>query len=289
MPDQSKPSVRNAALHIRIVGFVDYRKYLANLFRFIKKRDPSYSYEKFSLDLGLGKSNASRQIIKEIRNLSTGHAEDMATHLGLRGYQATYLATMVAYANAREAAERDEIFLRLMQVKSKIDPRSLDSEQIEYFNSWLHPIIKELSQAQTFVGTAEWIQKRIRFPVRKNEVKNALATLAELGYLVFDRSRGVYERRQAAEPELKIDDLAAIRYLHQMIDCGKDAMTRIQSRDRAVSGCTAMLSKENFQIITGKLRDILSEMEKMELEDRAKQGAEVYQVNVQAFPFTEIQ
>jgi uncharacterized protein (TIGR02147 family) len=288
LPESSPTTIRKAALHIRIVGFSDYRKYLANIYRFIKKRNPSYSYEKFSIELGLGKSNASRQIINEVRNLSTAHAADLAKNLGLRGYRATYLLTMVDYENTRDPAERDAIFLRLMQIKSKIEPKSLDDEQIQYFNSWLHPIIRELSYARTFVGSPEWIQKHLRFPVRKNEINNALATLTDIGFLVFNRATGFYERREAAAPEMKVDDLAAVRYLQQMIDCGKEAMTRIQSKDRAVSGCTAMLSKESFQIITEKLKEILTEMERLESSDRTREGVDVYQVNFQAFPFTEI-
>lgn len=285
--DAQKITVRHAAQQIRIVGFVDFRRYLANLYKFIKARDDGYSYEKFSNDLGLGVSNASRQIIIGIRNMSTKHATDTAKKIGLRGSQATYFELMVAYANARETAERDELFLQIMHTKHKIEPRTLSAEQIRYYSSWLNPIIKELAVSPKFVGSVEWVQKSLRFPVRKNEVKDALDSLVALGFLLYDPDTETYVRRETDVPPLPIEDLCAVRYHQQMIECGKEAMTRIQSKYRNIAGCTALLSDESRAQVTQKINELIDLMAQLEADDREKHDTEIYQMNWQLFPFTE--
>lgn len=286
--DRSSAVVKRAARHIRLVGFIDYRRYLLNIYYFVKKELDSYSYIQFSIDLGLGKSNASTLIIKEKRNLSDKHARDVLAKLGLRGFQANYFEAMVKYSNARSLSARDEIFLELMQCKSRIEPRSLDAAQISFYGSWLNPVIKELSHQPEFIGEAGWIQDRLRFPVRKDEVKRALELLEELGYLVFDAKKKTYEVRHDHPPGLKLDSLSAIRYHQAMINAGRESLTRVPGDQREASGCTASLSSATFDAFCEKFRKLVDEVEEADEQGKQEKGSEVYQVNFQLFPFTKI-
>src|SRR5690606_32473525 len=84
----------------------------------------------------------------------------------------------------------------------------------------------------------------------------------------------------------RIDDLAAIRYHQAMIDAGKESLTRIPGKQREISGVTALLSKESYELIREKIKVLIDEVEKLEQVDHEKGDREVYQVNMQMFPFT---
>lgn len=283
---ETRTLLRKAAREIRLTGFIDFRRYLHNLYKWVKKRSESYSYIQFSIDIGLGKSNASRLIITGQRNLSNQHATDIAANLGLRGHKALYYEGLVRYNNARTLPEREEVFSELMHSKSKIEPESLTPDQIAYFASWINPVVKEAAAAQEFKPDVDWIQESINFPVRRDEVKRAMTLMTQLGLFQYNESSDSYSSTQKEVHFKKIDDLAAIRYHQAMIDAGKESLTRLPGNEREIAGVTALLSKESFEYIREKLRALADEVEQLEKTNRTANDREVYQLNMQLFPFT---
>lgn len=283
---ETRTILRKAAREIRLTGFIDYRRYLQNLYKWVKNHSDSYSYIQFSIDTGLGKSNASRLIITGKRNLSNQHAGDVAANLGLRGHMAHYFSGLVRYSNARNLTEREEVFSDLMHSKSRIEPESLTPDQISYFASWINPVVKEASADQAFRPDIDWIQEIINFPVRRDEVKRTMALLTELGLFRFDEKTETYTYTKKDLNFRKVDDLSAIRYHQAMIDAGKESLTRLPGREREIAGITALLSKESYIHITEKIRALTDEVEQLEIRDRTAAEREVFQFNMQLFPFT---
>lgn len=275
---------REAGRAIAITGFLDYRRYLSNLYKWVKKRAENYSYVSFSLELGLGNSNASRLIVIGERNLAEKSAEKVAGNIGLRGYRARYFEQLVAYANARSSQERDEAYKRLMVIKSRIEPDAISERQIGFFGNWLTPVIREMMQLPQFVGDPFWIQSNINFPVRLEEVKKSLQVLVELGFLTFNEKQETYHLPAATPDAIKADTLTAIAYHQQMIDIGKESLTRVPGKQREVSGCTTKMSLARYERFKKKLQDLVDEAAAEEDGD----DQEIYQLNVQLFPFTKV-
>jgi uncharacterized protein (TIGR02147 family) len=276
--------LREAGREISVTGYLDYRRYLANLYNWVKKRAESYSYITFSIQLGLGKSNASRLIVIGQRNLAEKSAGKVAESIGLRGYRARYFEQIVAYANAKTTQDRDEAYARLMVIKSRVEPETLDQEKIDFFANWLTAVIKDMALLPGFIGDPQWIQEHLNFPLRLEEVKKALTVLHDLGFLAYDGKRKLYRAAPQPPEPLQPDALAAIAYHQQMIEAGKESLTRLPGKKREVSGCTARMSAAKFARIQAKLQAIVDEA----AADDNEPDQEVYQVNVQLFPFTKI-
>jgi uncharacterized protein (TIGR02147 family) len=287
--------LRQAGREISVTGFLDYRRYLDNLYRYVKTRAETYSYVAFSIHLGLGKSNASRLIICGERNLAEKSAEKVATGIGLRGSRATYFELLVAYAGARASLDRETAYNRLMVVKSRIEPEAIDDQKIGFFGNWLAPVITEMMQLKPFEPDPAWIQDNVYFPLRLEEVKKALQVLVELGYLEFDKRREKYKAAERLPEGLKADTLTAIAYHQQMIETGKESLTRIPGKLREVSGCTTKMSQAKYERIKAKLKALIDEAAADDEPAPAPADApadaslqSVFQLNVQLFPFTKI-
>src|SRR5690606_1657599 len=133
-------------------------------------------------------------------------------------------------------------------------------EHIDYYGDWLTPVIREMSHLPGFYGDAHWVQEHLNFPQRLEEVKKSLKVLAELGYLTHDKKKDVYRVSPKAPETLKADTLTAIAYHQQMIEQGKESLTRLTGKQREVSGCTARMTEEKYQRIKAKLKEIIDEV-----------------------------
>lgn len=276
--------LKEAGRTVAVTGFLDYRRYLGNVYNWVKARSDSFSYITFSIQIGLGKSNASRLIITGERNLAEKSAAKVAENIGLKGYKARYFEHLVAHANARTPADRDEVYQSLMVIKSRIEPEKLDDTQIKFYGNWLTPVLREMIGMNGFVGEASTIQDQMNFPLRLEEVKKSLQVLVELGFLKYDGRKETYSAVKSAPESIKSDTLTAVAYHQQMIEQGKESLTRVPGRGREVSGCTTRMTQAKFERLKSKLKELLEEAAEIEEAD----AQEVYQLNVQLFPFTKL-
>ncbi|RYZ48818.1 MAG: TIGR02147 family protein, partial [Proteobacteria bacterium] len=79
--------------------------------------------------------------------------------------------------------------------------------------------------------------------------------------------------------------LALVSYHSSMIDHGKGALTSISGKRRDVSAVTVSVNESTAQ----RIRDMIHafQLQILDEAERSQDGDQVYQVNIQLFPFTE--
>ena len=70
-----------------------------------------------------------------------------------------------------------------------------------------------------------------------------------------------------------------------MIEIAREAVTRIPSARRDLNAVTISIHDSQVSEITNIVHNMIREI--LALEDKIKDGSEVYQLNVQLFPFTK--
>ena len=269
-----------------VADYLDYSEYLKDIYLHIKKRVKPYSYLVFSEDLGFSKSNVLRLIIIGQRPLTLKAGEKIAVALNLTGADKKYWISLINYINARKPSEREEHFSLLMKYRAMIKLRSLDQTQLEYFSEWYHPVIREMTALPGFQGKPEWIQKRLTFPLRLEEIKKSLEILEKIGVISVNSETGKFERTdQKIVTDQEIDSLAIIRYHQKMIEIGRESITRVSEDLRDIRAMTGCLPKSAVPILKKKIHQWI--LEAIELEE-SKESSEVYQLNIQLFPFTKV-
>lgn len=286
----------NAARNIRVTEYLHYRELLSELYSKTKSQADSYSYLKFADQLGFGSTNVLRLIIIGERHLTSKAARKISLALNWRNYQRLYFETLVEYNNARSPDLREQLFARLLQYKGQSNPDQSNDMQFEYFNEWHTPVIREMLGLDDMQNTSEAIQKRLKFPLRLDEINRSVETLMKINAIQWDEQTGRYvlkDRHIITEGDL--DSLAIVRFHQKMIEIAKESITRIDEDQREIGAATILLPKSSIADIKQKVQQFLRSLLEYEEEIKTKEKhgvhvdekeKEIFQVNVQFFPFT---
>ena len=281
-----KEIIQQAVSNIDPTQYLDYREYLKALYIAVKNRVIKYSYIKFAQDLGYAATTVIHQIVTYKRPLSYKAGLKIIKALGITGKNRQYLITLIEYNNSKNSVVRDKCFQALLRLKNKTLVLDIEKDRLGYFSEWYHPVIKEMVSMDGFQPDPEWIAKTIVPNIRPEQVKNSLALLERLGLICFDPDKNNYK------PEVKnvvtphdVEGMAMVGYHQKVIEIAKEAITNIAGDKRDISSLTIRFSEENVNHIKRIIEKFHNDI--LEIENKFEQGNQIYQVNIQLFPFSK--
>jgi uncharacterized protein (TIGR02147 family) len=298
------PHPRELVNGIVITDFLTPRDFLNHLFLLTKEKSFGYSYLDFAQDLGFSRSNVVRLMIVGQRPLTLKSAERIAESLSLSGLDKKYFMILVKHGISRVTHERDELFKELVALKSKKNPKELNPSQAEYFSEWYHPVLREMTSLADFQGDPQWIQERLNFPLRIDQIKKSLDLLGKLGFIYLDKETGKWQKNtKNILTDDEVDSLALIRYHQSMIDRGKESIVQLTEDQRDIKAATLSVPSELLPLLKAKITSWLHEIVALEQNVRDEEEVQssnpkdqnksictryqVVQVNVQLFAFTK--
>lgn len=276
---------KQAATEIRPNDFLCYRIYLKALYSKAKNNKKSYSVRKFSDELGFGVSTLLHQIMKGYRPLSERNGQKIAEALELNDYNTQYLLQLIGYVNASETHVKDRHFAKLVELKSKILPEQADKDLMHYFSEWHHPVIREMVTMADFDNNPEWITGKLVAKITAQQATESMDLLQRLGFISLDEETGKYKQTDSRlATSNRVRGMALLKYHQQMIDFGRLALTTIKGRRRNINTVTVCCNDDTVK----KINTIINLMQTqiLDLVDNQGSGDQIYQVNVQMFPFT---
>ena len=272
---------------VPVMNFLSYRDYLKQLFGSLKDLNKDITHKDFSELLGFARTNNTiRLVIGGNRILSRSAASNLCKALQLKGIDRRYFILLVEFNNERVPKVREEYFSKLLKLKKESDPnKDLNQNQMKYFSEWYHPIIREILSVGAGL-TAEEIQSLLRFPLRLDEIKKSLSLLEGMGYIRKDiNSDKYFKSGQVIETDAVVDSLAVTQYHQQMIEMAKDSITRIHESVRTVNAVTVSVPVAAVPLINDQINKLLDGV--LALEAETEKHSDVFQLNVQLFPFTK--
>ncbi len=285
----NRPELKKARKEIKVTAFLDYKEYLASLYQSQKSNMRSYSYAQFAEDLGFSKSNVIWLVITGRRKLSGQAVQRILDVLGLSGIERKYFITLVHHNNARLGSVREKYQEQLFDLKTKELLIPDEQEKLEYFGEWYYPVIREMMGSGEFRADPAWIASKLYGKLLPKEIIFSIRLLEKLGLIVYDQDKGRYiQAGGQIKPDRKVGKMASVRFHEKMLDIAKESITRVPSSRRDYNALTLCISEES----ANKVRELVREFcEKVfELEKNALgqgEADQVYQLNVQLFPFTK--
>lgn len=285
--DKTDKSVLSAAsVAVPVTDHLDYKDYLAALYKWLKGRLKRYSFLQFAEDLGFPKTNVMHLVVVGKRPLTSKAADRVIAAIELRGIEKRYLEALVRYNNSRKSEEREALFQEMLALKTRTLKSALEKSQLEYYSEWYHPIIREMMLLPAFKSDPEWISTKVRPRIRPEQARRSLELLEGLGLCRLDPGAGrhVPTMNQVSTGD-EVHSVAVVRYHQRMIELGKESITAVDELERDVSAITVCVTAE----IAGKMKRELSAFRKklLEMADECKDPHGVYQLNFQLFPVTE--
>ncbi|RYZ77611.1 MAG: TIGR02147 family protein [Proteobacteria bacterium] len=264
--------------------YLDYKLYFQALYLECKGRDETYSYQKFAAALGFEATTVMHQIIKGYRPLTLKACSQILKYLKLDKFESRFLLQLVEYNNSKNLTARESAFARLKELKRELVSDELDLNLLDYFSKWYHPIIWELIGTEGFKADAEWIVGRILPRISLDEVQESLELLQSIG-LIRPENESFVQTQNRVSTGHRIKGMALVSYHQNMLDHAKNALTQVSGKRRDVSSLTLSVTEEG----AARLRAMIHafQIQLLDEAERCEKSDQVYQVNIQLFPFTE--
>jgi uncharacterized protein (TIGR02147 family) len=267
-----------------VFGFREYRAFLRAFYAQNKSDGHGFSLRAFSKRARLRSSNYLKLVMDGDRNLTAEMAARFAEACSLRGQAAEYFCELVAFNQAKTAAERERVYARLSRFKRHRKVHRLDRAQEAYFSHWYIPAVRELAARADFDERPQWIARKLLPAIAPREAAQALAVLLELGLLV----RGNSGRLEQAEPLVETSQGPlghhVVRYHRAMMERAAEALDRVPREEREIASLTLCLSEARMAELKAQLERFRAEL----LQSYGTDGdsKRVVQVNLQMFPLS---
>lgn len=270
-----------------VYDFLDYRQYLRAWYEAEKARLPAFSYRYFSRKAGFSSPNFLKLVIEGERNLSPDSVERFVSTLKLGGDEAGFFRDLVSYGQARNLAEKNLLFDRVIASRRFQEYRKLEAPYLEYLRHWYYPAIRELAAHRDFRADAEWIGARLWSKVAAEEIEKALAIIEQLG--LFARGPDGQPLRSGRSlttgPQMVSEaKVVAKSFLRQMLERASESLDTVPADLREIGSITVAVKAATVAELKERIQRFRREL--LDRCDQDEDPTEVYQLNVQLFPLT---
>lgn len=269
---------------VDVFAFLSVQDLLSHIYNEMKKAMPRYSYRAFSRELGFGESNYLHLICTHKRQLSPRSAQQVVAHLGLHNERRTWFLSLVAHTAARDNAQRTAGFQKAYEARQKTIENELTRDEMEFFDKWYHPVIREIVGRSEFSPEPRWIAANVRPKITPEQAKNSLELLLRLGYIEATEEGSFRQTHSHIRVPAGANSLAIHKYHQEMLQLAQRSLSEVDSYERDLSALTVLLSKDQI----ADVKEILKEARKkiVSLSEQRTAESEVYQMNMQLFPVT---
>lgn len=275
--------------------YLDYRQYLQDFFNYKREmtkldRRP-YSYQMFSAAADIRSPNYLKMIIEGKRNLSREMAMKFAKAMGLHKDLGMEFDLLVQLNQAEDPSERNLYLKKLSEhrVQQKLRSGEIDPKNWERIPNWVTWIIYAMVDQTGAEFTTPALKKALRGKASEEEITLAVNSLLKSQELIQDPATGALKKNKNMIDAADEIPVALVRKLQaQLMTLGLESLYQDEPTEREFGTLTMCLTKEEFEEIKFKLRQMRKNLHKENAIARTgSTGERVYQLNIQLYPVTE--
>jgi uncharacterized protein (TIGR02147 family) len=275
-------STRRRRGPIDVFRYLDYRGFLADMYATQKQR--GLSYRSFARRAGLGAPNYLKLVIDGQRNLTPAMAQRFAEASGLGAEASAYFCELVAFCQARGAAQKALHHQRLLSFRRYREAHKLEGAQADYHSAWYLPAIRELVSRDGFRDDPSWIAAQLVPPIKPSEAKQALATLLRLGLIERDAQRRLRQTSAVVTTGPETQGLHIATYHAEMAKRAIAAIDLVPAAQRDISALTLCVGPTGLARLKQRIQTFRREL--LELAESETERCQVVQLNFQLFPLS---
>ena len=272
------------ATPVNVFEYLDHRALMRALYQHKKRAEFGFSHRSFARRAGLRSSNFLVLVMKGARNVSAEMAGRFADGFGLSKREAEYFVELVAFNQAKTAAERTRCYERVARFRGHREVHKLGQEQAEYHSQWYIPAVRELAARADFDEDPRWIARTLQPSITAAQARRALSVLTSLELL--RRDAGGRLRQAAPIVTTGVGPLAhhIVSYHRSMLERASQALDNVPREEREVSAITLCVSHDVMLQLKERIREFRRDL----LHIAEQQGApeRVVQLNFQLFPMS---
>ena len=268
---------------ISIFQHQDYRSFLRDWAREAKSLR-SFSFRAFSQRAGFSSPNFFKLVMDGERNLSSESVEKFILGLKLNKQEATYFRALVNFTQAKDHESKNAAYQKMLGSRKLREIQPINKSHYEFYQTWYHPIVRELAAADHGDGSAAWIAGNIFPAVSIDDVSKSLALLEKLGFLKKDDAGHWKQSSPVLSTGPEVESHLLFLYHLNVLELGKHALKHIAPQRRDFGSLTLSIAKHRLPELKQKIQDFRQEILALVAQD--KESELFVQLNTQLFPLT---
>ena len=266
-----------------ILKYKDYRRFLQDFYDW-KKRTSAFSWRDYSKMAGFISPVFMKQVCEGKANLGKKATVKVADAFNFVGMERDYFFNMVTYAQAKTDEKRRYAYAEMQSIADANKVSFIGGEAYRYYDSWIHPVVRELAYAMPRAMPKE-IARKCTNEVSAKEVRDSIDFQVDAGILKRTSDGTYVQTDKLLAGDTQSLSLAVRSMNKQMAIFAVDAIDRFSAEDRFVSGITMGVSSEAYGMIVEVLRKCREKVQNIILRDDKVER--VLRLNLQLFPLTE--
>lgn len=269
-----------------VTEYMDYREYIRDYYT--ERKTFGFSWNAFASSAGFSSPVFLQYVCEAKKNLSEKTASQVASAMGLVGYEVDFFELLVAYGNAKDDKSKKAVLGRISVFAETHRVRVIGADEYKFFKSWKNSVVREIAPALPGATHKQLsIASRRRIPTA--EIAKILDFLLQSGYLEVDEN-GCYHqvnRSLKMSGERNTIRKSVARDLQrQMTELALDALEKEPAENRNMTGVTLGITRDKYAQIVQELAECRRRIVAIAASDDATE--EVYRLNMQLFPLTDI-
>jgi uncharacterized protein (TIGR02147 family) len=267
---------------VDVFKYRDYRQFLAAFYA--HKKPSGLSYRSFAREAQLGAPNYLKLVIDGKRNLSPEMAERFAGACRLNAEATEYFKLLVAFTQASNDAERNQLHGLLTKFARFRSSQRLDMAEKEYHSTWYIPAVRELVACNGFTDDPAWIATTLEPNISVKNAAHALDVLQRLNLVERDDSGRLVQTSRAVSTGEQPSGLYLRNYHAELMQRAIQSMHDIPSDERYIAALTLSVSPSTLGDLQRRVLDFRQQL--IALCDADPSPSRVVQLNLQLFPLT---
>ena len=284
------PSQRNS-YQISIYSYLNYREFLLDIYKLIKEDDQSYSYRKFSGDLGFSSLGYIRNVIIGNKNLGKSGLFKISEYFDMNLKERDYFEEIVKYDHASTVEEKKSCLEKIKRISPTKFHRTI-TDDLSYFLanracSLIGPLI--LIYGNDFSPEPLWIAEKLKIKLSESEIKKALLFLIEKEIIIVNNGTYQYQSRALRAQDAKTPT-SRIQKFHKSILKESEHFLDISVEEREFNSQTMTIPKKKIEGLKEKIKEKNIELVKWIHNGEPKDGNQpkiCVSINSQMYPLTK--
>lgn len=272
-----------------LANYTDYRAYLNDWINERKSLGLPGSNRWFAMKMGINSTSWLTSLLKGVKGLSKATSNKLSEILKHSPIEARYFETLVSFNQARSIEDRNKYYRELSALQKIKRISTVRPNQYDFYSVWYHSAVRSLIGIYTFTSSEkehERLASLVSPPITASQARKSLKLLEELGFVKRNRD-GVYEQTSSAITSGEnTRSLGIANFQQETMKLAQEAMDRFQLDARYIGTLTVGISAKAFDRIKQLLIDTSDRI--VEIANADADADRVYQINLQAFPMSNL-
>jgi uncharacterized protein (TIGR02147 family) len=267
-----------------IFSYLDYRKFLGDIFAFFKSMNPNFSHRYLANKVDASSSSWFSSIIAGNYNLTPAYRIKLGDIFKLDTREKEYFEVIVNFCHAATVEDKELLLKRIIDFAT-YHPTLVSKDKFEYFSKWFIPVVRELLFIHDFSDDYEDLARQLNPTITVAEARHAIKTLLSIGFVQKNSDGNIRPCDPVVEKDRSSHSIYWSLYMKTALNLAIGALERFTRKERDISALTLILSDESLKVAREKIDELRTSLVKLSEND--KKRTMVYQCNIQIFPITQ--